>query len=122
MDADDFAYAIAIDPSGNVYVTGEGGPDTVDYATIKYNAAGVEQWVATYNGPGNAVDRGFAIDLDAAGNVYVTGESSGAGTETDFATIKYSSSGTEQWVIRYDGPGESFEEATALALDESGNI
>ncbi len=120
--SDDFAYALAIDPAGNVYVTGEGGPDTVDYATVKYNAAGVEQWVATYNGPGNAVDRGFAIDVDAAGNVYVSGESSGAGTETDIATVKYSASGTEQWVIRYDGPGESFEEATALALDESGNV
>jgi hypothetical protein len=120
--SDDFAYDLAIDADGNVYVTGEGGPDTVDYATVKYNSSGVEQWVTTYNGPGNAVDRANYVCTDAAGNVYVTGDSRNAAGDDDIATVKYSPSGAELWAARYTEPGESYDLGSALALDESGNV
>ena len=120
--SDDFAYALAVDGAGNVYVTGEGGPETIDYATVRYSSSGVEQWVRTYNGPGNAVDRGNAIALDAGGNVYVAGESRGASGDDDFATVKYSPTGDEQWVVRYNGPGDTFDLAAAIALDASRNV
>ena len=87
----DDPVAIAVDGSGNVYVTGESSGQ--GYATIKYNSAGEEQWVASYNGPGNGNDRAKAIAVDASGNVYVTGESLGRGTDIDYATIKYNSAG-----------------------------
>jgi len=86
-----------------VYVTGQsaGSGTSDDYATIKYNASGVQEWVARYNGPGNRDDRAYAIAVDDAGNVYVTGQS-GLGIWADYATIKYNASGVEQWVARYD--------------------
>jgi uncharacterized delta-60 repeat protein len=117
------AKAIAVDGSGNVYVTGHspGAGTADDYATIKYNSAGQQQWVARYNGPGNGVDEAHAIALDSSGNVYVTGQSYGAGN-TDYATIKYDSTGQEEWVIRYDGPGNPFDFAFAMAVDESANV
>lgn len=47
----DFAIAIAIDDYSNVYVTGssKGIGSDEDYATIKYNTDGVQQWVRRYN-------------------------------------------------------------------------
>src|SRR3954452_9265766 len=52
----DDAKAMAVDGAGNVYVTGTTDPTgnlDFDYATVKYDASGTQQWVATYNGTGN---------------------------------------------------------------------
>jgi uncharacterized protein YceK len=121
----DQANAIAIDASGNVYVTGfsDGGPGTgFDYATVKYDTSGQQQWVARYNGPANDDDEAYAIAVYASGNVYVTGLSVGSGTQEDYATIKYDSSGQEQWVARYNGPANLNDDARAIALDGSGSV
>ena len=75
-----------------------GGVTGYDYATIKYSPDGDPLWVsdsnpdgaARYDGPGHSTDIATAMVLDAAGNVYVTGWSTGGGTGFDFATIKYS--------------------------------
>ena len=87
---------LPVDGSGKVYVTGENyssGPSSSSaYATIKYNASGTEEWVARYNGPGVSDDYATAIAVDGSGNVYVTGQSVGSGTNYDYATIKYSQS------------------------------
>ncbi|MBS4015366.1 MAG: SBBP repeat-containing protein, partial [Candidatus Latescibacteria bacterium] len=121
----DHAYAIAVDNSANVYVTGRSiisGSWNYDYATVKYNASGTEQWVARYNGTQNEVDEAKKIAVDNSGNVYVTGFSVGSGTGRDYVTIKYDSSGTEEWVMRYTEPGNYRDEAYAIALDNSGNV
>jgi hypothetical protein len=120
----DEAYAIALDGSGNVYVTGysRGSGTDFDYATVKYDSSGVEQWVARYDGPARDRDVARAIAVDGAGNVYVTGESYGSETDDDYATVKYNSSGVEQWVARYNGPGSSIDEANAIAVDGADNV
>jgi hypothetical protein len=110
----DWPQAIAVDGSGNVYVTGESNGVSTggDYATIKYDAYGNQAWVARYNGPGNSYDRASDITVDGLGNVYVTGLSGGA-----IATVKYNSAGTEQWVTRYSPGGWP-----AVAVDDAGNV
>ncbi|MBK7160163.1 MAG: SBBP repeat-containing protein [Ignavibacteria bacterium] len=65
------AKAIEVDNSGNVYVTGTSG---TDYATVKYNSSGVQQWASRYNGTGNSSDYANSIAVDGLGNVYVTEE------------------------------------------------
>ena len=118
----DIAKAIAVDESGNVYVTGQSEGSGNDYATIKYNSNGVEEWVARYNSTANSQDEATAIAVDASGNVYVTGHSRGTGTWADYATIKYNSSGDTLWVARYNGPLDSHDQATAIAVDALGNV
>jgi hypothetical protein len=120
----DYVAAITVDAASNVYVTGRSyHPGTYyDYATVKYDANGAQKWAARYHGTGGSDDEARAVKVDAAGNVYVTGESVGPGTGGDYATIKYSASGAVQWVRRYDGPGSATDAAVALALDDSGHV
>ena len=118
-NVDDRASSLAIDGSGNVYVT---GGSNGDYATINYTSAGDTVWVRHYNGPGKSRDGATALAVDASRNVYVTGESYGSDHFIDYATIKYTSAGDTAWVRRYNGPGDSSDYATALAVDASGNV
>jgi uncharacterized delta-60 repeat protein len=106
----DYAYSIAVDEEDNIYVTGEspgGSPTYTDVATIKYNSAGIEQWVQRYNGSGNSGDIGRAIVVNNSGNVFVTGDCVGTGTSFDYVTIKYSQSVTNVFDSGSDVP-ESF--------------
>jgi hypothetical protein len=121
--SDDYLGSSAVDRQGNVYVTGfadDTGSD-MDYLTIKYRPNGDTAWTRTYNGTGNSWDAGRAIAVDNAGNVYVTGESEGSGTGLDYATIKYDSLGTPLWISRYNSPGDTDEQAWAVALDQTGD-
>ena len=122
--ADDYAKAMAVDGSGNVYVAGysDGGVSFYDYATAKYDPAGNLLWVARYDGPGRYNDHAAAVAVDAEGNVYVSGQSYGTGAATDYATIKYNANGVEQWVARYDGPGKGSDVVFDMALDAAGNV
>ena len=47
----------------------------LDYATIKYNTTGTQQWIKRFNGESNDTDCATSIDLDVYNNVYVTGYS-----------------------------------------------
>ena len=120
----DTASAIAVDSSGNVYVTGGSiaSRTTFDYVTIKYSRIGKELWVKRYNGPGDDDDGADAIAVDSSGNVYVTGSSEGSGTDSDYTTIKYSGTGNELWLKRYNGPGNGYDQARAIAVDSAGNV
>jgi hypothetical protein len=113
-----------VDGLGNIYVTGAsvGSVTSSDYATIKYDPNGNELWVKRYNGPGNGYDSASALAVDDLGNVYVTGYSYGNSSSTDYATIKYDPNGNELWVKRYNGPGNGYDSATALAVDDLGNV
>jgi hypothetical protein len=52
-NGEDFADAIAVDGSGNVFVTGWSAGSSVfdDYATVAYSNAGEPLWTNRYNGP-----------------------------------------------------------------------
>lgn len=121
---DDFAFALAVDDSGNVYVTGGSNASGTfrDYITIKYLADGDTAWTHRYNGPGNQSDTPLALAVDDWGYIYVTGESYDSLTTMDFTTIKYHPNGDTAWVRRYNGPENGEDRARAIAMDDSGNV
>ena len=125
----DQASSVAVGPGGGrVFVTGssstrQGGPS--DYATVAYSAAtGAQLWVKRYNGPGNSDDGATSLAVGpGGGTVFVTGYSDGpsAGSRGDYATIAYSAAtGARLWVKRYNGPGNSDDGATSLAVGPGG--
>jgi uncharacterized delta-60 repeat protein len=120
----DYSNALFVDGAGNVYVTGrvDYGTPLSDIVTIKYNTNGVQQWMARYSGAANGVDEGKSIYVDASGNVYVGGKTFGTASSYDFIAIKYNSSGAEQWVSVYNGPGNNEDIVNSLAVDASGSV
>ena len=118
--------AMTVDASGNVYVTGSsrsGGAFTEDIATVKYNSSGTMLWTKRYVGAGFGEDHGYAMTVDAAGNVYVTGRTwINAGSNNDIVTIKYNSVGDSLWVKKYNGSRSNHDEAFAIFVDAPGNV
>jgi hypothetical protein len=121
----DIAVAITTDKSANVFVTGYTDADNLrfDRLTIAYSAAGVPLWTNRYDGPANDDDSGNAIAVDANGNVFVTGYSTGTNSSSDIATIKYAGVQpiplTTQWasnslVLSWANPTFNLQSATAV--------
>ncbi len=116
----DKAYDVAVDASGNVYIT---GPSNLDWATVKYNSAGVQQWVQRYHGSiTTGTNIPYAIAVDASGNVYVTGYADNNNTGHDCATIKYNTSGVQQWVETYNLTSNYSDCGTDIVVDTYGNV
>jgi hypothetical protein len=120
----DCAICLVVDGDGFLYVAGYslGIGTSLDYTTIKYDDVGQQQWVSRYNGPTNGDDEAIGLAVDSVGSVYVTGFSAGNGTNRDYATVKYDAFGQQQWVARYNGPGNGDDEASSLAIDEDLNV
>jgi hypothetical protein len=124
----DKGHKVIADHDGYVYVTGYVNPfgsgTLYDCVTIKYNAAdGDTVWARTYNGPADSSDQARDIEVDTAGNVYITGTSRGIGTLSDIVTIKYNAAGGEEWVERYDNPDTSAGDGGfGIEIDDASNV
>jgi hypothetical protein len=126
-DSIDMAADIAMDQSGDLYVTGRTWNSSTgfDYATIKYDpATGDTLWVRTYDGTASYPDddRAHGVAVDDSGNVYVTGRAGENGTWYDAVTIKYSTDGARQWVNRTDGGDNAQDGSGQIAVDARGNV
>jgi hypothetical protein len=130
----DFAKAIALDGSGNIYVTGGTGLQGLednpsrpfDLTTVRYSSSMVEVWRDTYNDPDNNTDHGDDIVVDPAGYVYVTGviTTSSAPGNLDIGTVKYNNTtnGGRLWVKTFGNSVLRDDDGNKLALDRSGNV
>lgn len=124
--ADKILY-MAIDNSGNVYVTGQsdgGSLQQNDIVTQAYNGIGSLLWSATYNNsPANQDDQPNGIAVDNSGNVFVSGETDRDSTATindDILTIKYNTSGVQQWAVKVNGTGNGTDRSNGIVADNAG--
>lgn len=130
LNTNDYADEIAVDNSGNVYVTGYqiytvGQFQDGDCRTIKISQTGTTLWQKSYdehNYPGQ--DYGRVCDVDPFGNLIVSGQWLDNLFNTDYFTIKYNSAnGDTLWVRRYSTTGfYNTERAYDQVIDQSGNI
>ena len=103
--------------NGYVYVTGYEAAGASYYATVKYDYAGQELWAVGYR---EATSQAEAMDVDAAGNVYVTGWQYWE-FDIDVVTLKYSPDGELLWEQRYNNAGGN-NQPNDMAIDASGDI
>jgi hypothetical protein len=143
----DVGNDIAIDGSGNAYITGgtistnyyitpgafqtsNGG--SYDVFVTKLNSTGTGLIYSTYIG-GSSYDYGFGIAIDGSGNAYITGttnstdyyitpgafQTTNGGSQDVFVT-QLNSTGTGLIYSTYIG-GSGNDECRAIAIDGSGN-
>jgi WD40 repeat protein len=94
-----------------------------DYTTIAYDAAtGAQQWVQSYNGPGNSWDSAYSVAVSPTGRtVYVTGSSDGATPGGDYATIAYdAATGAKLWIRRFNSRGNLLDGGTSVTVSPGG--
>ncbi len=121
---DDFARSLKVDAMGNVYVAGYswGVGTFANYATLKYDAEGNQVWARRFSGGNGEILN--EVEIDASGNVYVTGYSnrtSASGSE-DIVTIKYNAAGEQQWLNRYNSMTDESDEGYGLEIAANGDV
>jgi hypothetical protein len=107
---------------GRVVATGQGTGSTggTDVLTLSYTTGGVYQWATTFNGPGSGADYGYDVKLDATGNAVVCGTGYGS-TSSDILTLKYGTTGVQQWARLYDG-GAGADGGYSVDVDAANNV
>lgn len=127
-------YAVAVDPSGNIFVAGNTSADldgntlmgSNDFFVTKYDSTGAKVWTRQL-GVANQYADGYGVATDSSGNVFVAGYTS-AGLDgntltgvQDLFVTKYNSSGAKQWTQQL-GAASATVTARGVTVDASGNV
>ncbi len=86
-----------VDEADNIVLTGKiTSSGNVDAIVMKLNGDGTQLWNTTWGG--SSSDEGRSIVLDASGGIFILGNTRSFGNgSTDFALLKFNSTGGLQW-------------------------
>ncbi len=116
-DATDLAYDAAVDPEGNVVVTGYSFAYNDTLPILKYNATGSLLWNSSIPSL-DKLEIGRCITTDQTGAIYLAGD---AESYSDDAWLwKYSTTGEQLWNSTFGGLRD--QNVYDLGLDSAGNI
>ncbi|MCK4673282.1 T9SS type A sorting domain-containing protein, partial [candidate division WOR-3 bacterium] len=120
----DFANSIVYGLDGNIYAAGHsvGEGTFYDFTVISIDTTGTENWVYTYNGPGNEEDFANSIVYGSDENIYAAGRSVGMGTSNDFMVISLTTAGDTNWTYRYNGSANQWDIAKSIVYGPDGNL
>jgi hypothetical protein len=117
--ATDYAAAVALDPSGSVWVT---GAVTVAHSIVRARkdifvakldgTTGTVIWSRTVDGGQNADDEGLALSMDPGGTCYVSGYVNRPGADDnmeDMWMARYLADGTTVWQEALAGVGNDLD-------------
>lgn len=120
----DMGISIKIDSDKNIYVVGvgknKGSQFSYDFITLKLDNNGNLLWKKIYKPNQKRPSYVHDIALDSLGNVYVTGWGNQEGKDqADIITIKYSSTGKQEWIKFFD---QGYDESSKIIIDSKDNI
>jgi len=123
-NGDDRGSFIAYGLDHNLYVAGytKPGGSGSDLIVISVDTLGQQRWIHTYNGPGNGDDYAIPVAAGPDGCVYVAGEATGSGSMKDMLVMSLTSSGNQNWLSLFNGPGNRDDEVYALACASTGGL
>lgn len=118
----DTYFAMAIDSSNNIYLSGytkSFGEGDTDIIIVKYDSSGQIKWNRTWGGTGQ--DIAYTIALDSSDDIYVAGKTKSFGEGmSDMVLVKYDGSGVQQWNRTWGGTGVEF--STSCVFDSKDSI
>ena len=125
--AEEFSESIAVDATGNVYLSGTtngnfGGPSQglYDAWLAKFDPSGTELWRTQFAFGPSSNDWSHSVAVDSAGVIYVTGDTNGP-TDRDAWLATFDTSGTELWRTQFGHP-DAGENAYSVAVDSASSV
>ncbi len=124
---EDISYAVCVDDSNNVYVTGTSYDDGTDYdiATVRYNPNGTRTWLRRFNNwPWAGDDYGTKVVFDpTTRTIVIAGIVYDDNQDYNYFTMKYRRNGDSLWARTYNRyPANNEDLLYALAVDLNGNV
>jgi len=111
----DSVHDIAVDGSGNIYLTGDSG----GFNTFKFDSAGNILWTRNLQIQNEHIWEPY-MKVDRNDNIYLTGYTQSTDSDMDAVLAKYDSMGNLSWARTYDLGGN--EETRDVATDSNGNV
>ncbi len=120
------AEGVIVNSAGDVFAVGPwqrtSSSSSVNSILLKLNASGNYSWNKTIPWSTTTYDYAYAVEMDAAENIYVAGRNSSS--SYDWALAKYDSSGTLLWVRSWDSEHDDSDTFYyhSMDVDAAGNI